>query len=241
MIIGINAKKLYAAILISAVLVAVLYLFCNADSGKESFPVTNSVTNNTILVIDAGHGGEDGGAQSEEGLLESGINLDIALRIEALCGLIGVDTVMTRDSEDIEYPDTASTTSARKRYDQKRRVELVNSVENAVLISIHQNKFPDPQPRGSQVLYSASENSKLLGELMHENLVTLLYPENRRVAAPISESIYLMKAVSCPAVLVECAFLSNPAEAELLKTDEYKTSLAVVILGSYLQYDKGLI
>ncbi len=190
----------------------------------------------TVLVIDAGHGGEDGGAQSADGLLESAVNLDIALRMEALAAFCGVETAMTRESASIDYPVEAETVRARKVADQKARVALVNSFENAVLISIHQNNYPASQPRGPQVLYAATEGSQALGELTHANLNAALYPENRRVAAPISDSIYLTKMVTCPAILVECGFLSNPEEAALLASDAYRTQLAVILLGSYLQY-----
>ena len=113
-------------------------------------------------------------------------------------------------------------------------------MSNAVLISIHQNCFPHTSPHGSQVLYAATEGSDALGALMHENLNAYLNPENRRVAAPISEKIYLMRNVHCPAVLVECGFLSNPDEAARLADPGYQTKLAAVILASYLQYRQTL-
>ena len=101
-----------------------------------------------VLVIDAGHGGEDGGATSQTGLIESGVNLDIAKRLESLAGFFGIKTAMTRESETIEYPASAKTVRERKAFDQKSRIALINSFENAVLISIHQNKYTDPRSRG---------------------------------------------------------------------------------------------
>ena len=187
-----------------------------------------------VLIIDAGHGGLDGGAVSPDGTAESGINLDIALRLHELCSLFGVDAVMTRTSEDIDYPDTAKTVSQKKSWDQKRRAELISSTPSAVLISIHQNKYPDPRPRGAQVLYGKADGSRELGEYMHELLRTSLNPENRRVAAPIPDDIYLMRMAKCPAVLVECGFLSNPDEAELLKSADYRTKLSMVLLAAFL-------
>jgi N-acetylmuramoyl-L-alanine amidase len=188
------------------------------------------------LIIDPGHGGEDGGASSGSGLLESAVNWDIARRLSDLAGFFGVETVMTRDSEDINYPETARTTHARKVWDTEQRVERINAVPYGVLISIHQNKYPGPQPSGSQVLYAKDASSKALGMLTHANLVSGLNPGNRRVASPIGGDIYIMKHTSCTAILVECGFLSNPSEAELLGTDVYRRKLAALLLGSYIQF-----
>lgn len=189
-----------------------------------------------VLVIDAGHGGADGGASTASGVLESGINLDISLKVQSIAGLFGTETVMTRESEDIAYPPEADSIRKKKSFDQNSRVKMINETENAVLLSIHQNIYPDSRPSGTQVLYASTECSKEFGELTHTNLVELLCPENRRVAAPISNKIYLMKSVSCPAILVECGFLSNPEEAEKLQTEEYQRELAVVLFASFMQY-----
>jgi len=189
-----------------------------------------------VLCIDPGHGGEDGGAQTADGVLESGLNLDIALRLDALAGLYGVETVLTRSSETIEYPEDANTTAKRKVADQHSRAELVNSLSGAVLISIHQNCFPDSQPFGCQVLYADTEGSEAFGKLTHELLCASLCPDNRRVAAPVSDSIYLMQNVDCTAILVECGFLSNPREAGLLTTETYRMKISSVLLVSYMSY-----
>lgn len=188
-----------------------------------------------ILIIDAGHGGADGGAVAADGTPESGINLAVAKKLEALSGLFAVRTLMTRSDEELDYPEGADSIAEMKRADQNARVRLINSVQNGVLISIHQNYYPDSRPSGAQALYSASEGSRELGELVHELLVENLSPGNRRVAAPADEDIYLMRSARCPAVLVECGFISNPGELEKLKTDEYQTELAAVLLTAYLQ------
>lgn len=187
------------------------------------------------LIIDAGHGGEDGGAVSS-GTVESVINLQIAKRLEQISGLWGVPVVMTRENDDIIYPGDASTTKARKTFDQKQRVSLINSIPDSVLVSIHQNKFTAEQPSGVQVLYGRVDGSLEFGEIAHENLVKCLNPGSRRVAAPISESIFLMRMVECPAILVECGFLSNNAERELLESSDYQVKIAAILLTSYIQW-----
>lgn len=187
-------------------------------------------------MIDPGHGGLDGGAVSPDGLTESGLNLAIALKTREIARLFGNEPVMTRTSETLDYPETEQSIHDKKVWDQKQRVARINAVENAVLLSIHQNKFPDRRPRGTLVLYGKADGSKQLAELTHSNLTELLYPENRRVAAPVSDSIYLMKHLRCPAILVECGFLSNPEETQLLRSDSYQTKLALILYSSYLQY-----
>lgn len=188
------------------------------------------------LIIDAGHGGADGGASTDSGVCESGINLDIAQRLELIAGFMGADAVMTRTADEIAYPDEADTIAKKKAYDQKSRVALINSIENGVLISIHQNKYPDPRPSGPQALYGKAEGGRELGELVQLLLTECVCKDNRRVAAPISDDVYLMRNAACPAVLVECGFLSNADEAVKLQTEEYRLKLAVVLAAAFIQF-----
>lgn len=206
-------------------------------TGPRSAAVPASALNGRpVLVIDAGHGGLDGGAVAADGTVESEINLAIALRMQALARLFGQPSAMTRSRDVLDYPETASTTHAKKVWDQKQRVALINALPDAVLVSIHQNKYPDARPHGPQALYGKAEGSEALAALLQSELTRSLCPENRRVAAPISESIYLMKNIQCPAVLVECGFLSNPEEAARLASPDYQTQLALVLTASCLQF-----
>lgn len=189
-----------------------------------------------VLIIDAGHGGADGGASSAEGLLESNINLEIALKLDELARLYGKETVLTRETDDIDYPSEANTIAKQKVYDQKTRVALINSYPEGILVSIHQNFYPDIRPKGAQVLYGHTPESEVFGKLLHVNLVAALDPTNRRVAAPVEENIYLMRNAQCTAALVECGFLSNPEEAALLEGNTYQNKISVVLLASYLEY-----
>lgn len=189
--------------------------------------------NQRTLIIDPGHGGTDGGAVSVTGKNESEINLDIALRCRSLAGLFGVTAEMTRESEQLDYPEDANTIREKKVWDTKTRTELINSLENAVLISIHQNKYTTASPHGSQVLYAPTAESRELGEKLQE-LLTQVTGESKRTAAKIGESIYLMNHIDCPAVLVECGFVSNAMEAKRLEEPEYQLKLATVIIGGYL-------
>ncbi len=222
-------------------LAAAVVLAVAALAGQGPDAPAESPAAEPVLVIDAGHGGADGGALAADGTEESDINLDIALRLQALAAFWGERTVMTRSDASIDYPGEADTISAKKIADQHARVGLVNSTPGAVLVSIHQNKYPAASPHGIQVFYGAVPGSEELAKLAQANLTGQLCPENRRVAAPIDSSVYLMKNARCAAILVECGFLSNPDDLGKLQTEPYRLKLAAVLLASYLQYTRGTI
>lgn len=207
-------------------------------SGCSVFPreASSDILTIPTLIIDPGHGGEDGGAVAKDGSKESEINLAVALKLEALSGLFGLPSVMTRTSEELDYPESATTIRAKKVADQKARIELINSTANAVMISIHQNIYPSAAPSGAQALYAATEGSMELAELMQDNFAAYLAADNKRTASKISGDIFLMKKAECTAVLVECGFISNPNELTLLKDAEYQKKLASIILSSYTQF-----
>ena len=186
-----------------------------------------------VLIIDAGHGGADGGAVSKSGTVESGLNLAIARKLNQLAGLYGVKTLMIRVDDNSIHDESAATLREQKRSDLENRVELINKTENGVLISIHQNIFPKSSSRGTQVFYGGEESLPWAAEtqtLFHN----VLQPENSRQAAKISDSVYLMSHITCPAILVECGFLSNGEEEQLLQSGDYQLKLAQVLLASYL-------
>ena len=176
-------------------------LFCLAtgiiiytdENKKLSIYSFSETSTRPLIIIDAGHGGADGGAVAPDGSAESEINLDIALKTECIADFLGVENIMTRKEEALPYPEDAVSIAEKKRWDQMSRLELINSQSNSILISIHQNIYADPRPRGPQVLYSAAAGSAELGEICHGLLNANLCPENRRVAAPISDRIFLMK------------------------------------------------
>ena len=231
-------KITFYALVLVAVSAALLHL-SNQRENSAYVPVNLSLNTGgrRILVIDPGHGGEDGGASSVGGTLEAPINLQIAKKLEMLAFLWGVETVMTRDTDDITYPESANTTRERKRFDQRRRVEIINSVDNPVFVSIHLNKFTSTAPRGPQALYSRQEGSGELAEIAQRNLLAMVYPESRREPARIPESVYLFTKIICPGIIVECGFLSNPEDERLLLSPEHQLKLAAAILASYAQFE----
>ena len=193
-----------------------------------------------IVVIDPGHGGEDGGAVSPAGAEESQINLAIAIRLSEVLRFCGKETLMTR-SEDLSICDPGlATIRERKSSDLKNRVELVNQKENAVLLSIHQNSLPSsPVTHGAQAFWNARSGAEALAQGIQDTLNAWINTERPKEPKEIPSSIYLMKNVQSPGVLVECGFLSNAAEAERLQEDPYQKKLAAVIAAGYLQSQTG--
>ncbi|MBE7017358.1 MAG: N-acetylmuramoyl-L-alanine amidase [Ruminococcaceae bacterium] len=227
--------------ILPAIAVALLFLhitgIINTDGLKHrAISAVAEIGTESVLIIDAGHGGADGGAVATDGTLESSINLDIALKLDNLAHIFGVNSLLTRSSEILAYPEDKTTISDMKRWDQKTRLKLINSVSNAVLISIHQNKFPDGKPFGPQVLYGNDGESEYFGTLCHDYLNTYLCPQNRRVATPAPKDIFLIKNAACTAILVECGFLSNANDLIMLCKADYQTKIAAVLLSAYLNY-----
>lgn len=197
---------------------------------SENAPVNREVQ----IVIDPGHGGEDGGAVSVTGLPESRLNLEISLRLRDLLQLLGYDTRMIRTS-DVSVYTTGQTLSQKKRSDLNERVRFVESQPNPLVLSIHQNQFPDSRYSGPQVFYGAGPGSPELARKLQQALVSSLAPGCSRKEKK-SSGIYLMEHIRCPAVLIECGFLSNPEEEARLRDPDYQKKLSSVIAATVSGY-----
>ena len=197
---------------------------------SESMPVFRSHT----IVLDAGHGGLDGGTSSATGKLESTYNLEITLCLNDLLALLGYDTKLIRDS-DISVYTKGETIAQKKVSDLKERVRIVNETPGALLISIHQNHFSDSRYSGAQVFYANTPGSEALAQQLQSGLVANLNPGSKR-AIKKGEGIYLMDHISCTGVLIECGFLSNPEEAHKLETKEYRQKLCSVIASELARF-----
>lgn len=193
-----------------------------------------------VIVIDAGHGGEDGGAVAEDGTVESGLNLAIAQRLEALLCFLGYETRMTRTSDAAIYSSDAKTLREKKRSDLENRVRIVNETPNAVLVSIHQNSLPSARSvHGAQAFYAETEESAAMAERVQAAFNRAVNAGNEKSARQIDHSVYLMRMVECPAILVECGFLSNAQETALLCEEDYQQRLAVTIAAGSLSHIRG--
>ncbi len=197
---------------------------------SENAPVTNRKT----VIIDAGHGSPDGGATSCTGVLESQFNLEIALRLRDLMELLGIQTLMIRDTDHSVYTQ-GSTIAQKKVSDLKERVRIVNSTENATLVSIHQNLFPDAKYSGAQVFYAKTTGSHELANQLQNAFIQSINHDSHRQAKK-ADGIYLMQNINCTGILVECGFLSNPNEEYLLRTDTYQKKLCSVIATTLSNY-----
>jgi len=186
------------------------------------------------VIIDAGHGGVDGGSTSCTGVLESAINLEIALKLEDLLHLLGIDTLMIRTTDCSVYTK-GETIAAKKVSDLKERARIVNGTENAVLISIHQNHFSDSRYYGAQVFYAPTAGSSILAKQLQSALITTLNPGSNRQSKK-ADGVYLMQQITRPGVLIECGFLSNHQEEAKLRDTAYQQKLCCVIAGTVSTY-----
>lgn len=188
---------------------------------------TDPVQRLHTVIVDAGHGGIDGGATSCTGVLESKINLEIALCLNDLLTLLGHDTQMVRTTDTSVYTE-GKTIAAQKVSDLKERVRIVKETENAILISIHQNTFSDSRYGGAQVFYGAGEGSSTLAGRLQTLFTQTVNKGSNRKSKPAS-GVYLLENIDKPGILIECGFLSNPKEEALLRSKDYQQQLCMVI------------
>lgn len=217
-------------------LTAVIFVFAaiGADRAVTTIAENTPVARDHVIVIDAGHGGMDGGATSCTGVLESRINLEIALKLNDLCHLLGYQTVMIRTADVSVYTE-GNTIAAQKASDLRQRVRIVNETEKAILISIHQNTFSESRYSGAQVFYATTQGSQGLANRMQEIFVSALNPGSIR-KEKVASNVYLMQHIQKTGVLVECGFLSNPEEEALLRSGEYQNRICCVIVSALSQY-----
>ena len=182
---------------------------------------------NHTIIIDAGHGGEDGGAVSCTGVPESAINLEIALRLNDLMKFLGFQTKMIR-MEDISVYTEGESIAQKKISDLKERVKVCNETDGAVLLSIHQNTFPDSRYSGAQVFYPATAGSEDFAKALQAALIRTVNPGSKRTAKK-AQGIYLLEQIQCPGILVECGFLSSHTEEAMLRSADYQKKLCCII------------
>ena len=222
----------------AAFLVLLVSLAAGWSLRTNNTPVFLHLTEDApVVILDAGHGGTDGGAISAGGAIESEINLDITRRLALLMLFCGRRVTLTRsDSNSLASPG-AATIREEKRSDLYNRVNIVNSFHAGTLISIHQNSLPGhPEVSGAQVFYNTVPRAKRLAEVVQNQLNVFHNVGNEKLSKQIDSGVYLMKEVSCPAILVECGFLSNPTEANALCTEKYQKQLVLAIVAGYVSY-----
>ena len=198
-------------------------------------PAMNRVTaQQPALVLDAGHGGEDGGAVSLTGVPESQINLAIVLDMRDILGLYGVEPLLLREEDISLHTGDANTLREKKRSDLKNRTAAIEAVEGGTLISIHQNTYPGSRYHGTHVFYAPTDGSQALADHVQNSIKTALQPDNERAVKQIPDTVYIMNHITCPGILIECGFLTNPAEEAMLRDPDYQRKLSAVIAAAWL-------
>ena len=226
-------------LVVSILAVSVAFFFGEASlpSLPSYLPTNASPENKITVIIDAGHGGEDGGASSAAGLVEKDVNLEISFYLRDMLRANGINVIMTREDDRLLYDRNVDYKGRKKKLDLKARLDVAENTPNAIFVSIHLNSYPQSKYSGLEVWYSPNNPLSLtLADTIHRNNQAILQPNNKRKAKMASSSIFLLDKATCPAVLVECGFLTNPAEAELLESSEYRQQLAFVIFSSIVDY-----
>ena len=225
----------------AAVLVLSL-LFCHRLYRMENGVKTTSSEqdNSHIIIVDAGHGGFDGGAVGTRGTVEKEINLDIALKLRDMLEAAGYTVVMTRETDTATNDNDNTSIRSKKVSDMRNRLNLTKVYPGSTLVSIHQNKLEGSSSvRGAQVFYSPNrESSKALAESIQQEFNAAIQPEKPRETVKTGKNLYLFYHAQNTAVLCECGFLSNPQEEVLLNTDEYQTKIAYIIYRGLLLYQE---
>ena len=224
--------RFLAFLLFLSILFAILFGVAEATRPKKELDVWNNENSSPpkTVILDAGHGGEDGGASSKDGLLEKDLNLALALAMRDILTANGVKVVLTRETDTLLYDRNVDFQGRKKMLDMAARLKIAQDSSDAVFISLHMNTYPHPSCEGVQVWYSDNNDASLeLAKTIHSTTQEFLQPENDRPVKRSGSSIYLLHHLECPAVLVECGFLSRPAEAALLGDEGYRQQLALTL------------
>lgn len=201
------------------------------QSSNDKFPV---------IIIDAGHGGMDGGAVSADGTQEQYLNLDIALKMNEYLTKLGFETVLTRSDDNSIHDADADTIRQQKVSDIHNRLKVIESNPDSIFVSVHQNYYTESKYSGTQVFYSVNNpGSEKLAQNIQSSVVASLQPDNTRQIKQSGSSIYLLHHSTVPSVLVECGFLSNTAETEKLKNEDYRMQMAEAVCKGIINYLNG--
>ena len=229
-----TARKKYIALCLLAAGLLGRFWYSKQALQKVKETVSFAQSFGQQLILDAGHGGEDGGAVSITGVPESSINLSVVLKLDQLLGFCGVSPILLRDSDISLHDPQADTLRKKKVSDLHNRVAAIESVTDSVVISIHQNTFSNPAYHGAQVFFRQGAESQALALMVQNTIHESLDLSNNRTPAKIPDSVYLMKHITRPAILVVCGFLSNPEEEAKLRESSYQTQLALCVVSAWL-------
>lgn len=204
-----------------------------------STPASISAKSMPVIILDAGHGGFDGGAEASDGTLEKDINLAVTLKLRDLLAPLGYNIIMVREDDRGTEDNPNTSIRNRKISDLNNRLKLLNKYPNSIYISIHLNKFQQSSSHGAQVFYTTNiESAKLLAEEIQSHIVKMVQPDNHRKSKPASKESFLLSKAKNPAIIIECGFLSNPNDLKNLKDEEYQAKISFAIICGLLNFLK---
>lgn len=217
-------------------LVIISVFFYSHRKPVEIIPVMAVPVTNKVIILDAGHGTPDEGAESTNGVTEAKLNLEITLKLQKILESSGATVILTRSDDNSIYEIDSHTIREKKVSDVRNRVKIGNNSSADIFVSIHLNKLAESKYSGWQTFYkNGDESSKNLANCIQNSLNTTMSKENNRTPHTLS-SVYIMKHIEIPITIVECGFLSNPEEEKLLQTDDYQNQLAWGIYNGIMDY-----
>lgn len=240
--IGLRDRKLqyflfYFAVILTAVLMIILLFRLTAGDVVNALHQDEELRSSRAVIIDPGHGGEDGGAVGIDGTIEKGINLSISHKLRSFFKMAGYSVIMTRSDDRAIYDKGCTTLREKKSSDLHNRFRIISDNPNAAFLSIHQNIYTDSYYSGTQVFYSPNNaSSKTLAETIQLYVKSSMQPQNERLVKPAGDNLYLLYNAKSVAVMVECGFLSNNNECKLLEDNDYQDKIAFSIFCGTLQY-----
>lgn len=232
-----NINKIIIIILISTIIFFIIAIYYT--NNNKTFFAFNHIKDDKIIIVDAGHGGEDGGAIGIDGTIEKDINLQISHKLIPILKLYGYKVIVTRNDDNSIHDENAKTIRQRKISDIHNREKIINENPNAIFVSIHQNKYDDPSVNGTQVFYSKNNpSSALLAQNVQDSFVNNIQKDNFRKIKQSGTEIYLLYHSQIPSIMVECGFISNYNELENLKNEKYQLKIAQTITDGIINYYK---
>ena len=214
-------------IMLTCAIVFVFALSLGLYNYADNQPTPQTDTN--FLIIDAGHGGMDGGAVGKSGILEKDVNLKVAKYLKEIAEANGKKVIMTREEDTSLHTTDSAKIRDQKRSDLENRRQVLQKNSTGIFVSIHMNQYDSEDVKGAQVFYANNDQSRNLATKIQSSLINGLADGNKRVAKPAPSSLYIFKGCKSTAVVVECGFLSCPDEEKLLATEEYQKKLAQCI------------
>ena len=227
-------------IIILLFIILILSLTIYTAKTNESFTgVSGNIYNFRTVIVDAGHGGADGGTTGSDGSVEKEINLQIAQKLNRLLCLYGFNVIMTRENDDSIHSDDSATLRQKKISDIHNRMKIINENPDAIFVSIHQNHFADMSVHGTQVFYSKNNPmSQALAQKIQDSVAQNIQPDNMRQIKKSGTEIYLLYNSKSPSIMVECGFMSNKNDLSLLHDDNYQKKIALSIADGILNFYK---